>query len=221
MWVYIWKSLTPRTPDPTRTRFYFPFESNANDYSWRTDITISTTPSNVSYASLWGVNCINGNWSSSKVLITPNWIINKNTDTYWTFGILFYANSYSTGSSYTKILEFAIQNTNYISVNFANWSPISNISTNSRHSYIQTGNKTTQTYKIYIDWVLVTSWTNTDQPRWNWTNSYEQAQYVLCNRWGNTQYFNWWVREFFAENIEWTEQQIAEYYEWIKQELGI
>ena len=221
MAVYIWAKDGEWKPDANHTRFYFPLESNANDYSWRTDITITNTSTNITYAELWWVKCANGNGSNAKITFSPNWIINRNTDTYSTFSLLFYAKSYSTGSSYTKIMEWAIQNTCYITANFQSASPLASVSTNQRHLYTVTQNKNTQLVKAYVDWVFVSQWTDTYAPRWNWANSYEQAQNLFCNRWWTQQFFNWWVREFLWENIEWTAEQVATYRTWIKKKLWI
>lgn len=204
--VFDWK------PDASRTLLYLPLESNATDYSWNSRWT---SPSNITYASLWGIMCANANWSNSKIQVTPNWFCNYNNDTYWTISMLVYLRSLATSWAWTKWIEFAIQN----KTQFVIWWGWFSEWLNKRLHVVSVRNKTDWTHKYYINWELSVSETLSDMPRWKWPNSYEQGQYLFCSRWGNNNRMNWWMRELIIENVLWSDEYIANYYKWIKNKL--
>jgi len=209
----------PWTPDASRTLLYLPLESNATDYSWN---SVSTTPSDVTYASLWWVMCANANGSSSKISINsdviPNWA------TAGTISAIVYLKSWTSNDS--RFIEYNRPNA-FFWLNYNSWYAV--------YCVWQTGVVTTKVweynqwihmlatfdsswYEMYCNWVLVNTWSSPSNVWWNplWV---EQNRYIFSDRDGIHNFWNWWGRELILENKKRSADDVSKYYQRIKAKL--
>ena len=196
------------------TLLYMPMETNLTDMSWNWR---TASWSNISFTTLWWISCASWNGSNSKVSITPLWFCDYNNDTYWTVSMLIYLRSISTSWVYTKALEFAVQNKTL----FMFWWSQINWWLNQWLHVVRTWNKNTWEVKYYINWEYKEWFNDSYSPRWKWTNSYEQWQYLFSSRGWNNNRMNWWMRELIIENKLRSDADITKYCNRIKNKLWI
>ena len=217
---YEWK------PDASRTLLYLPLESNATDYSWN---SISTTPSNVTYASLGWVMCANANGSSSKIQLS-NISFLPSDATGWTISFLIYWTSRTVWSTYRKALEFASSNA-YIWAYYNTWNNGIWCNWFNNDGYITDSDATLNSWHLitftfdstncyaYFDGVFKFWWSRySSNPIW-WKTPDVTWFYIFCNRGWNTNRWSWWGRELIIEKVKRSAEDVSKYYQRIKAKL--
>lgn len=226
----VYKSFYEWKPDASRTLLYLPLESNATDYSGNNR---ETSPSWITYTTVWWVPSahVGSTWW---ITVISTWFIDHSTP-YMTMSALCYVTS-SSQSNNRYVVWWAMQNkasveicivrswhwtypNKYLANNLCNWW---DIIANQWIHIVVTGTSTQ--YKIYINWVLKDTQTNSSgYSRWNWSYSYENSQTLLNARDGvsSNQALNWNTREIIFENVEWSADDVSKYYQFIKNKLWI
>jgi hypothetical protein len=212
------------TPDASRTLLYLPLESNATDYSWNSR---STSPSNISYWTLWWINtAYNSSWNG-KIQVTPTDIVVWSTE--WTVSMLVY---YTWAlSEYRMAMNFNRYNSYWLWIwlynskwtfwtnsNDASFAPASPLSTNNWYHVLYTVDSNGAI--AYINWSQVAFWTKTTSSiRWDWSNDNPWNQMLFCSRGWNNNYWKWWIREVIIEKRKRSAEDVSNYYQRIKAKL--
>lgn len=216
----------------SNTLLYLPLEEDVVDKSWKTWRTFTT--SWISYTTVWWVKSIQ-TWSTWWVYLTaPNPLASSSIDkTKQTISVCYYVTSQQS-SSRRILCEFAKQWDEYFTlvlkedttlVQYSDgwtwyWS-WTTIVANQWNNVIVTADTTER--NIYINWQLAWTWSAwTDAPRWVWTSSSQQAQWILCRRNGDyNQGLNWNARELIIEDKMWSANDVLQYYQYITNKLWI
>lgn len=216
------------------TLLYLPLESDVADQSWKSWRTFTTYW--LSYTTVGGVPSVHIGTTWWFKITQPYPFQPDNTKPL-TFSFLFYVTTVQSSSrrliadrwttDYNRIwfafrentsnIEFALDynDTNTIDLK----SPVP--SANAWHHAVFTCSTTAA--KMYIDWVLTDSSSGVANPRWRWSHSYDNTQWMFCSRdvGSYAQALNWNAREVIFEEAEWTAQEVANYYTRIKSKLWL
>ena len=232
--IMVWdKQVRPAwwTPDASRTLLYLPLESNATDYSWN---SITTTPSNVTYWTLWWVTCAIANWSSS--IITFNEILSSWL-TEWTVSAFLYADFTRWSSDeYKNILYYRVTNLwmVWIDARYTDNKQKLNSYVANRWEYYITSNLSykwhhilmtfdNSSVKYYWDWNKIWDYTSsTSSVWWYWQWTWWNTRQIF--RWNpntSNNYWKWWCREMIFEKKMWSDDDITTYYNYMKTKLWI
>jgi len=225
---WVEEQVYPRSwkPDSSRTLLYLPLESDATDYSWN---SVSTTPSNITYWTLWWVNCAIANWSSSIITfgeILTSWL------TEWTVSAFCYADIDSV-TNYRNVIYYRVTNLWWVWLD-VRYTPsqrmcgyvgsrldysITSGMYKSWHHFLMTFNNSTM--KIFVDWEKVVDWASVTSAVWwsPWT-SWNTRYLLKWNPATTDNYWKWWAREILFEKIMWSDDDVSNYYKWIKNKLG-
>ena len=217
----------------SNTLFYLPLESDTTDHSWR---NIATNPSNITYWTLWGVNCAIANGSSS--IITFNEILSSWL-TEWTVSVLLYKNYEDTSSDdYKNILYYRVTNMWFVWIDseynwwWLNYRRIwwyvanrwnayitSNLSYRWHHLLFTFNNSVA---KYYIDGNKISEEaSSTSRVWWYWEWTWWNTRSIFKWNPSANSYWKWWAREIIFEKKMWSESDIVKYFNKIKSQYWI
>lgn len=209
MWVYIW---TDEWLPWENTIAYFPLNSNSTD-----------VVHNISLTSNWTTNYTTVGWVKSAEFTKSNWLYNNNFSyvPQWDLDkTLSYRMYIKGGNTRRQGIAQIWWNSNWAVFWTGCYTWTSNIimtrywSTSS--TYTPTLNTRTNivvtysnsTWKMYVNWVLQVTWSNTTAPTsWYWL--YLGQNILSSNTWD---LYYWNLSNVIFEQREWTSDQITWYY---------
>ena len=207
------------------TLLYMPLESDALDRSWKGR---TTSPSNISYWTLWWVNtAYNSSWNWY-IAVSPTDIVVWSTE--WTVSMLVYytgniseyrlaMNFNRYGSYWLWIWIYSSKWTIWTNSNSQSFAVPSPLSTNNWYHVLYTVDNNGAI--AYINWNQVASWTKTTgSVRWDWSSDSNWNQYIFANRTPDN-YWKWWIREVIIESRKWDAAEVEAYNRYIRQKLWI
>jgi len=225
--IMIWdKQVRPYRYNPwSNTLLYLPLEKDSLDYSGN---NISTTPSNITYASLWWVMCANANGSSSKIELSEfftSWITAGTISFFryftWTQFSWAYYNLFYFRTQYCFTWADIRENGSKFDAYIVNGSWDTTLTSN----YSNIWKNLILTFwdgklNAFIDWVKVKTDITCNNNRW--PQSWWDTRYVF--RWspvspGNR--WKWWARELLLEKRKRTDDECVNYYNNMKSQLWI
>lgn len=230
--IYVWDKLVrPSGWKPwANTLLYLPLESDTKDYSWNwRNVTNSGT---ITYNTIWWWKWATGG-SNGYLTVTPTNFITSSL-TGGTISFRFYK---STNTTWTRAMEFAIQNNVHFLFDVQSWpvmryyvddasnrtaSILSNaFSLNVWSNIVVTLNGAT--IKMYKNWTLENTITSTtSSPRWIWPSTLQQGQKIFANRNGSSTWGSWnYLSNIIIENVVWGDGDVTNYYNQTKWNYGL
>lgn len=216
---------TPRTPDASRTLFYYEFEQNLNDSSGNNR---TATGNNIGYTQiLWWQYAVTNNTTSSSYVKPPaiswSWISDF-TVSFWLYTIapwtnkqplIFAQNEYSAPYKWPNIffwpdIYWWVRSTNsfMFRLSWNNQKHTNDITLNTWHHVVFT--RSSWTCKAYVDGSNVLTWTDTTT--WGTT----AQRYVFNSNNDNSK--QWWGNiwamwdKYIYENVWWSADDVTNYY---------
>jgi hypothetical protein len=232
--IYVWENLVRPVWKPwNNTIFYYPLETNINDYSWNNrNWTIQVW--SLSYTtSWWTKNVAQFNWNT--IFSIPNiaW-------TYSTYTFNVWCKPTSTNTWQEFFSNIWTGNTNNVYSNF-NWTAYElgwwkrdfafqyrpNGWSNTYQNLYWTVNRDINTWynvciiwnsswvKIYLNWTQIVSWNTNwtivlnNHTNWQW---WTHIWWRYDNNWQYKNYLHWYLSEFIFENKTWSATEVSDYY---------